>query len=273
METHFRPRSLQFLNGFSSNRPEREAGWNRTALASAPTRFTTIAPVSAVRSAKMARLEAVLFVTGSAITPKRLSQHATLADAKEAKALIEQLNDAYDATGSSFRVERVAAGFQLMTRREFAPWLDRIHHRQAELKLSPAQMETLTIVAYRQPITRADVEAIRGVASAEMLKQLMERSLVRIGGEDDSLGRPYLYVTTRRFLEIFGMQKLADLPMAKELRLKRAKPGTDQETLEHSNEVTEDDDPDAESEDLESEVGEVDNFEADDEVEWSDEEE
>ena len=79
-------------------------------------------------------------------------------------------------------------------------------------------METLAIVAYRQPITRADIEAVRGVASTEMLKQLMERNLVRITGEDDSLGRPYLYGTTRHFLEHFGLRNTSDLPMAEQLR-------------------------------------------------------
>ena len=79
-------------------------------------------------------------------------------------------------------------------------------------------LETLAIVAYRQPLTRADLEAVRGVQSAEMLKQLMERELVRIAGEDDSLGRPFLYETTRKFLELYGLQTLDDLPLAERLR-------------------------------------------------------
>ena len=105
-----------------------------------------------------------------------------------------------------------------MTRPIFARWLDKLHHRQSQLKLSPPAMETLTIVAYRQPVTRADVEEIRGVQCAEMLKQLMERGLARVAGHDDSLGRPYLYATTRRFLELFGLRTLNDLPMAERLR-------------------------------------------------------
>jgi segregation and condensation protein B len=116
----------------------------------------------------------------------------------------------------------VATGYQLLTRPEYAPWLDKLHQRQTELKLSPPALETLTVVAYRQPLTRADIEAVRGVQCAEMLKQLMERGLVRIAGEDDSLGRPYLYETTRVFLELFGLRSLADLPMAD--RLRPAKP-------------------------------------------------
>ncbi len=173
------------------------------------------------RTPKMARLEAVLFVGDEPLSIKRLVQLATLADAEEAQELIDRLNSAYDASGSTFRVERVATGLRLLTRREFVFWLDKLHQRQAALKLTPPMLETLAIVAYRQPLTRADLEAVRGVQSAEMLKQLMERELVRIAGEDDSLGRPFLYETTRKFLELYGLQSLDDLPMADRLRRQR----------------------------------------------------
>jgi len=166
------------------------------------------------RTPKMARLEAVLIVAEGTLSTRRLAQLATLADAAEARSLIESLNSSYDSTASAFRIEQVASGYQMLTRPEYAPWLHRLHHRQSELKLSSPAMETLTIVAYRQPITRADVEVVRGVQCAEMLKQLMERGLVRIGGEEDSLGRPYLYETTRQFLELFGLRRLDDLPAA-----------------------------------------------------------
>ena len=169
------------------------------------------------RSAKMARLEAVLLVSDQALSLRKLAQLATLADAAEAQLFVKQLNAAYDKVGSAFRVEQVATGCRLMTRPQFALWLDKLHQRQAELKLSPPMLETLTIVAYRQPITRAEIEKIRGVQAAEMLKQLMERGLVRIGGEEDSLGRPFLYETTRRFLESYGLKDLDDLPQSEKL--------------------------------------------------------
>lgn len=176
------------------------------------------AGLSTRRSPKMARLEAVLLVSDQAMPPRKLAQLATLADAAEVRQLVAQLNSAFDAVGSAFRVEQVASGYRLMTRRHYSIWLDKLHQRQAESKLSPPMLETLTIVAYRQPITRAEIERIRGVQSAEMLKQLMERGLVRIGGEDDSLGRPFLYVTTRRFLEVYGLKDLEDLPNSEKLR-------------------------------------------------------
>ncbi|MEQ8853715.1 SMC-Scp complex subunit ScpB [Gimesia sp.] len=166
----------------------------------------------------MAKVEAVLFVADGAISTRKIAQLATLANAKEAKELIDQLNDALAASQSAFHIKRVATGYRMMTHPQFSFWLNKLHQRQAALKLSPPAMETLAIVVYRQPITRADIESVRGVQSAEMLKQLMDRGLVRIGGKDDSLGRPFLYETTRKFLEIFGLKNLDDLPMAEMLR-------------------------------------------------------
>ena len=165
-----------------------------------------------LRSARIARLEAALLVSDRPLTARKLALFAMLADADDVLAGIDQLNQAYDSGHAPFRIERVATGFQLLTRPEFAPWLERLHERHSRLKLSPPAMETLAIVAYRQPLTRADVEAVRGVQSGEMLKQLMERGLVRIVGEHDSLGRPFLYGTTRQFLELFGLASPRDLP-------------------------------------------------------------
>lgn len=173
-----------------------------------------------LRTPKMARVEAVLVVSDAAVSAKRLVQLATLADVAEAKRLVDQLNVALDQDNSAFRIERVASGFRLLTKPVFSFWLGKLHQRQAELKLTPPALETLAIVAYRQPITRADVEKIRRVQCSDMLKHLMERGLVRIGGEDDSLGRPFLYETTRQFLELFGLRSLDALPMAEQLRAK-----------------------------------------------------
>lgn len=171
-----------------------------------------------LRTAKMARVEAVLLVADAPLTLRKLATLATLADPAEAKTVVETLNAAYERSGTAFQIERVATGFQLLTRPQFALWLGKLHQREVELKLTPPAMETLTIIAYRQPITRADLEVIRGVQCAEMLKMLMERGLVRIGGEDNSLGRPFLYETTRKFLETFGLRSLDELPMGEQLR-------------------------------------------------------
>lgn len=175
-------------------------------------------PASSGRSPALARLEAALFVAEGALTAKKLAQFAALPDSTAIPAMVEELNASYEADQSAWCVERLATGYQLMTRPVFARWLDKVHERQARLKLSPPAMETLTIIAYRQPLTRADLEEVRGVQSTELLKQLMERGLVKVVGEHDSLGRPYLYGTTRLFLESFGIRSLDDMPMADELR-------------------------------------------------------
>ncbi|MBS0266516.1 MAG: SMC-Scp complex subunit ScpB [Planctomycetes bacterium] len=192
--------------------------WKLANPAEVPASDAPTLAVACRRTPKMARAEAVLLVADAPLSPRRLAQLATLADATEARTQINRLNAAYEQAGTPFRVERVAAGYRLFTLPQFAFWLGKLHHRDAELKLSPPSMETLTIIAYRQPITRADVEAIRGVQCSEMIKQLMERNLVRIGGEDDSLGRPFLYETTRKFLETFGLRDLDELPLADRLR-------------------------------------------------------
>lgn len=192
------------------------------------------AGVGQIRSPKLARLEAALFVAEGALSAKKLAQIAALEDSRETVELIRKLNEAYDADRSAFRIEHVAAGYQLLTLSSLSPWLDRVHHRQARLKVSPPMLETLAIIAYRQPCTRADVEAIRGVQCAEIIKQLMERNFVRVVGEDSSLGRPYLYGTTRLFLETFGLTTLDDLPMADRLRRPAAGPSTTSASEEES---------------------------------------
>lgn len=177
-----------------------------------------------VRSTRMARLEAALLIADGAVPAKKLAQIARLIDVKEVQQLVAVLNESFDRTRSAFRIEQTAAGYVMMTRASLSSWLDRLHNRQAEMKLSAPMMETLTIVAYQQPVTRADVEAIRGVQSAEMIRQLMDRNLLRIAGEDDSLGRPFLYETTRQFLSMFGLRRLEDLPNYEALRRQRTFP-------------------------------------------------
>jgi segregation and condensation protein B len=174
-----------------------------------------------IRGRKAARVESLLFVSDTALSPRRLAQLAMLSDSAQATRIVEELNTAYDRDRSAYRIERAANGYLLLTRPAYAPWLGRVHHRQGDMKISSSALETLTVVAYRQPITRADIEAVRGVQCAEMLKQLLERGLVRIAGEDNSLGRPYLYETTRQFLEVFGLGGLDELPLADRLRVVR----------------------------------------------------
>jgi segregation and condensation protein B len=165
-----------------------------------------------VRDARTALVEAALFAADEPLPLRKLVKAANLSDAAEVRKVIHKLREFYDLTGSAFQIEEVAGGFQLLTRPEYHRWLVRLRNPAQEIKLSNAAKETLTIVAYRQPIMRADVEAIRGVQCGDTLRLLMEKGLIRITGRDDSLGRPVLYGTTRKFLEIHGYKSLKDLP-------------------------------------------------------------
>jgi segregation and condensation protein B len=149
---------------------------------------------------------------------RRLAQLANLADGTEARTLLVELSRRYDRRGSAFVVEPIAGGHQLLTRPKFAPWLRKVAPAAQEVHLSQPALETLVVVAYRQPVTRADIEAVRGVQCGELLRQLMDRDLLRIVGRAEELGRPLLYGTTRRFLHMNGLGSLDDLPHAAKLR-------------------------------------------------------
>jgi segregation and condensation protein B len=172
----------------------------------------------------LARLEAILFLAREPLNTRKLSRYANLADGTRARTLIRQLNERYDASGRAMRVQQVAGGYQLLTRAKLAPWLRRLAHVPAETRLSAPALETLAVIAYRQPVPRADIEAIRGVNCGEILRQLMDRDLVRIASRSEELGRPFLYATTKRFLELFGLNQIDELPRASELSQKSTLP-------------------------------------------------
>ncbi|GIW82593.1 MAG: hypothetical protein KatS3mg105_4400 [Gemmatales bacterium] len=169
------------------------------------------------REPALAALEAAFFIADEPLTARRLAGIAGLKDGSEARRLIRKLQSFYEADQTAFQIVEIAGGFQLLTRPVFEPWLARLRPLGAELRLSPAARETLAIIAYRQPIMRADIESIRGVQCGEILRQLMEKNLIRIAGRHDSLGRPVLYGTTKRFLQVFGLKSLKDLPTIDDL--------------------------------------------------------
>jgi segregation and condensation protein B len=170
------------------------------------------------REPALALLEAVLWIADEPLPIRKLVQVTGLSGAPAARQLLKKLQEQYDRDGASFELEELAGGFQLMTRPEYHRWLTSMKRSQQELKLTTASRDTLAIVAYRQPIMRADIEAIRGVHCGETLRLLMEKGVVKIVGRDDSLGRPVLYGTTKKFLQVFGLKNLKDLPHADQLR-------------------------------------------------------
>ncbi|TWU29906.1 SMC-Scp complex subunit ScpB [Bythopirellula polymerisocia] len=162
--------------------------------------------------AKIARLEAVLFISREPVSTRKLAILARLADGTEARTLLKILARSYEERTSAIQVVELAGGVQLLTRPAVADWLRRLHGEGEEMRLSPPALETLAVVAYRQPVVRAEVEAIRGVQCGEILKVLMERDLLRIVGRSEDLGRPFLYGTTKNFLRVFGLRRLEQLP-------------------------------------------------------------
>jgi len=157
-------------------------------------------------------LEALLFSTHHPLTAGRLGELLELEATKPVRRAIQELNQQYEASGRSFRVEQVAGGYQLLTLPEFGDALKKLHQKEIDAKLTKPALETLAIIAYKQPILRADIEAIRGVACGETIRSLMEKHLVKIAGRAEEPGRPILYGTTKRFLELFGLNSLKDLP-------------------------------------------------------------
>lgn len=157
-------------------------------------------------------VEALLLSTHHPLTPARLIELMDLPSVKVVRKAVKTLNQQYADTGRAFRVEQVAGGYQILTLPELGDHVKKLQQREADARLTKAAIETLAIVAYKQPILRADVEAIRGVASGETIRSLMEKHLVKIAGRSEEPGRPILYGTTKRFLELFGLNSLKDLP-------------------------------------------------------------
>lgn len=156
-------------------------------------------------------LEAVLFAVAEPMPVRALAElfEVSVHDVRQAA---EELRYDYVDSGRAFRLEDIAGGLQMLTLPAYDPWLRRLRQKQRESRLSAASFETLAVIAYKQPITKADLEAIRGVQCTPTLKTLLDRGLIKVVGRDESLGRPLLYGTTRRFLESFGLQSIRDLP-------------------------------------------------------------
>jgi segregation and condensation protein B len=177
-------------------------------------------------------IEALLFAAQKPLTARELvaaikraggddelmpNEFAKATEAQVAAAL-EQLKIEYGQQGRAFQLAEKAEGWQLVSDPAYAPWVRQLFPVVKPARLTPPSLETLAIIAYRQPITRADVEAVRGVAVDGVLQNLMERGLVKIGGRAEVPGRPLLYETTQFFLEHFGLRDLDELPNAEELR-------------------------------------------------------
>jgi segregation and condensation protein B len=167
---------------------------------------------------KRSEVEAVLFLAREPLSSGKIAQLASISGGNEVRKLVRTLNRHYDRRHRAVRIVEVAGGFQLRTRPQFAPWLRRWMPESVEIRLTQPAFETLAVVAYLQPVLRATVEKIRGVRCTDFLRQLMEMDLVKITGRQEELGRPFLYGTTRGFLQTFGLKNLDDLPRREQMR-------------------------------------------------------
>jgi segregation and condensation protein B len=194
-------------------------------------------------------IEALLFTSEKPITIEQMKEVLEEVDAKDIKTALAELQKEYETLGRSFKVYELAGGYQMVTMPEFADYLKKFYRVKSKDKLTKPALETLAIVAYRQPITKADIEDIRGVNVDGVVKTLADRQLIKITGRKDAPGRPILYGTTKEFLDRFGLSSLNELPKLGEftesdIDLSELKQGLGgQEGQDGTGEVTQEDRP------------------------------
>jgi segregation and condensation protein B len=165
----------------------------------------------------IAILEALIFASEVPLTPERAVEILPGMGKKEIVFLLEELIREYETRGGGIFLREVAGGFQFRTRQDLAPWIRKLKAVRPAM-LSPAALETLAVVAYRQPLVKSEIDRIRGVDVSGALKGLLEKKIVRIVGRKDVPGKPIIYGTTRKFLEVFNLRDLSELPTLRELK-------------------------------------------------------
>lgn len=161
-------------------------------------------------------IESLLFVADEPLTIERLKQIITGAESKALREALDELTVDYETRQGGFYLNPVAGGYQIRTRPQYREWIKRLLQPKPQ-RLSKAALETLAIVAYKQPVIRSDIEHLRGVDCGGVLRVLLERKFIRVLGRKEIPGRPLIYATTKRFLEVFGLQNLKDLPTPREI--------------------------------------------------------
>ncbi len=164
-----------------------------------------------------ARIEALIFASDAPLSLKKIRENIDDASEKEIREALQRLKERYEANASAIQVVEIAGGFQMVTRSEFAHLVSRIYQSNARSRLTQKGLETLAIIAYNQPVTKPEIEKIRGVNVDGVMRTLIERNLITVRGRKKEPGNPLLYGTTRFFLEYFGLRSLDDLPKLKEI--------------------------------------------------------
>ena len=192
-------------------------------------------------------VEALLFASPEPLTQSKVNGIFS-PDSPNLKKIIEQLNIQYNNEDHAFEIRQVSGGYQLVSSDVYEPYIRRMLNRAGRISLSSASMDCLSIIAYKQPISRYEIEAIRGVDSSGVLKTLLGKKLIKIKGRDNGPGRPLLYQTTNTFLEYFGINRLSDLPKLKEItELMDSDPNLGEQIAVFENESVENDPKDKQS--------------------------
>lgn len=179
-----------------------------------------ISELPEIKSVKEARsiIEALLYATKDPLSVKKISKLLNGLEEHIIRQLLLELQIEYDNSMCGLMIQEIAGGYIMATRKKFAPWIKQLFSQRQRNPLTPSAMETLSIIAYKQPITRAEIEAIRGVDSSAMVRNLQEIELIDVVGKKDVIGKPSLYGTTEQFLKVFGLKSLSNLPSIDEIR-------------------------------------------------------
>jgi segregation and condensation protein B len=170
-------------------------------------------------------IETLLYMTDHPLSEMEIFSEA------EVKEMVQEIGHQFEAAGSPLQVVEVAGGLQVATRSDVAPYIRRLYKERLTVRLSPSALETLSIIAYKQPIARSEVEQIRGVEASGVMDTLLERRLVKVVGRKETIGRPLLYGTTQEFLRQFGLKHLTELPDINAMALSIPTPLSDQPEL------------------------------------------
>ncbi len=168
-------------------------------------------------------IETLLFITDKPLSAAKVNQVAEIGDLALTRDIIKEIQNDYANFGSAVQVLEIGGGFQMCTKPEYGRWVRKLYNEKMSTRLSPAALETLAIIAYKQPVTRAEIEVIRGVDISGPLEKLLDRGLVKIAGKKEVAGRPLVYATTEQFLRVFGLNHLSELPDMKTFAAKGPK--------------------------------------------------
>ena len=168
-------------------------------------------------------IETLLFITDKPLSASKINQVAEIGDLALTRDIIQEIQTDYANGGRAVQVLEIGGGFQMCTKPEYGRWVRKLYNEKMSTRLSPAALETLAIIAYKQPVTRAEIEVIRGVDISGPLEKLLDRGLVKIAGKKEVAGRPLVYATTEQFLRVFGLNHLSELPDMKTFAAKGPK--------------------------------------------------